>query len=85
MDRAYPRRTLPLSPSLPCVSPGIKLLEKVSLVLNYPSRGVCNITSRHTDLPNVLEHILPGTPDKFRSALTREAENCILLVKGDFF
>lgn len=83
MDQAYPRRTLPPSPSLHCVSLGIKLLlsGKVSLVLNYPSSGVCNITNCHTGLTNVLEHIISDTPDKFRSALTREAENCILLVK----
>lgn len=83
MDQAYPRRTLPPSPSLHCVSLGIKLLlsGKVSLVLNYPSDGVCNITNCHTGLTNVLEHIISDTPDKFRSALTREAENCILLVK----
>lgn len=85
MERAYPRCTLSLSLSLSalCVSLGIKLQlsGKVSLLLNYPSRGVCNITNCHTDLTNVLEHITSDTPDKFRSTLTREAENCILLEK----
>lgn len=83
-----PRRTLPpssspLSALCVCVSLGIRLSlsGKVSPVLNYPSRGVCNITDCHTDLANVLEHITSDTPDKFRSALTREAENCILLEK----
>lgn len=82
MDQAYPRCSLPPSPSLLCVSLGIKLLlsGKVSLVLNYPSSGVCNITNCHTGFTNVLEHIISDTPDKFRSASTR-AENCILLVK----
>lgn len=54
---------------------------KVSPGLTDPSRGVCNIANCHTDLTSVLEHILPDTPDRFRSAFTPEAENCILLVK----